>query len=105
MLYPICSSKHKLAVEAFRWHKPMAIPYVERTCLLCELQELEDEYHFVIVCPLYEELRRRFVPRYYTKHPSMFKFIELMNEPRQSVQRKLAMFIFYATAERESVLY
>ena len=98
-------SNHKLAIEAGRWHKPRPISRTERRCILCDLAEIEDEYHFVIVCSFYKEIRQKFIPGYYVRHPSMFKFVQLMAETRQSVQRKLAMFIFYAMELRDSAMY
>ena len=50
-------SAHRLEVETGRWHKQVAVPFNERkyrTCLNC----LEDEFHFLLECPLYHELRK-----------------------------------------------
>jgi len=47
---------HRLDVKTGRWHKPIAAPFNERkyrTCLNC----LEDEFHFLLECLLYHELR------------------------------------------------
>lgn len=46
-----CSS-HKLLVETGR-HS--GIPYQQRICKFCTLHEIEDEYHFTFVCPLYSD--------------------------------------------------
>ena len=40
---------HNLSVERGRWNKT---DYLERKCLLCN--DIEDEYHFVIICTKYE---------------------------------------------------
>ena len=42
------------------------------TCLNC----LEDEFHFLLECPLYRELRFFFIKPYYWKRLNMPKFIE-----------------------------
>ena len=49
-------SAHRLAVEAGRWHKLNKIPYNERKCQLCNT--LEDEFHFLLECALYYDLRK-----------------------------------------------
>ena len=40
--------------------------------------ELEDEYHFILKCSFYSELRSRFIKKYYWKRPSFFKFVQLL---------------------------
>ena len=52
-------SAHRLEVEAGIWHKPNTIPYNERKCQLCNT--LEDEFHFLLECPLYYDLRKALI--------------------------------------------
>ena len=54
-------SAHRLAVEAGRWHKLNKIPYNERKCQLCNT--LEDEFHFLLECPLYYDLRKALIDK------------------------------------------
>ena len=44
---------HKLHIETGRHRN---INYEERLCILCNTNNIEDEFHFVIACRLYEEL-------------------------------------------------
>ena len=46
-------SVHCLNVEVRRHNN---IEYLERICYLCDKQELEDEFHFVIRCHVYKNL-------------------------------------------------
>ena len=39
---------------------------------------LENEYHFILVCPYYRELRNSIQPEYYCKWPSKQKFVQLL---------------------------
>ena len=48
-----------------------------RKCKICSL-DIEDEYHFILICPAYVDLRKMFIKRYYHTNPSMYKLIELM---------------------------
>ena len=32
------------------------IPYYQRTCRLCDLGEVEDQHHFLIICPTFKDL-------------------------------------------------
>ena len=81
-------SSHRLEIEAGRWTKLRAIPRDDRKCHICEI--LEDEFHFVIECPMYLELRKRYISKYYWRRPSMFKFIELINSSNTNCIRKLS---------------
>ena len=56
--------KHVLTkelVETGSWVKPRSLPYHERLCNLCQRNDLEDEYHLVLICPVYIELRKLFI--------------------------------------------
>ena len=37
----------------------------------CDLGCVEDEYQFVIICPAYENLRKKFIPNKFLKFTSM----------------------------------
>jgi len=41
------------------------------------MQYLEDEFHFLLECPLYYDLRKLLIDKYYWKHHSMITFIDL----------------------------
>ena len=65
-------SAHRLEVETGRWHKPVAVPFYERKCRTC-LNCLEGEFHFLLECPLYHELRKNIV--------SLFSRTQKVNDP------------------------
>ena len=87
-------SSHRLAVEAGRWNRPVRTPYDDRKCIFCNL--LEDEYHFVLECPIYVDMRKKYISKYYWNHPSMFKFINLINNTNVNIVKKLGMYVFHA---------
>ena len=68
----------------------------ERTRTFCSMNEFEDEYHFVLICPLYDNIRNTCIPVFYKRRPSMFKFVQLLNETRKSVLIRLANFCIKA---------
>jgi hypothetical protein len=49
-------SSHRLEIESGRWHKPESIPVQERKCQHCNV--LEDEFHFLFECSLYNDIRK-----------------------------------------------
>ena len=57
---------HRLAIETGRWYKPQSISINERKCLYCNF--LEDEYHFILECPLYTEIRSKYIKKYIGKN-------------------------------------
>ena len=75
MLLLVYESLHtQLAIETGRWHKSDNIPLENRKCQNC--YTLEDEFHFILECPLYQDLRAEYIKRYYWVRPTMPKFIE-----------------------------
>ena len=46
-------SNHKLVIETGRYSRPFKKP-AERICPICKI-EMEDEYHFINICPGYWE--------------------------------------------------
>ena len=92
-------SAHKLEIEAGRWHKPVAIPRNDRKCIVCNV--LEDEFHFVLECNLYKELREQYLKKYFYYRPSMLKFIELFKSNNAIVNRNLAVYVYKAMELRD----
>ena len=60
----------------------------ERVCPFCTMNVVEDEYHFLLVCPMYRELRKTYLPRFYCRWPSKNKFIKSLNDDQVSVLKK-----------------
>ena len=50
-------SAHNLLIEAGRYVKPRSLPRSERICKHCDLKCIENEFHFLSQCPLYETER------------------------------------------------
>ena len=55
-------SYHNLAIERGRYENT---PRDERICKNCNLNMVENEYHFLLVCPMYRDLRRKYSKMYY----------------------------------------
>ena len=56
-------SSHRLEVELGRWAKPNKIPLDNRKCRSCDV--LEDEFHFILQCSRYQDLREIYIKRYF----------------------------------------
>ena len=86
-------SSHNLIIETGRWHKPEPIPRDQRLCVSCDMSVIESEYHFLLICPRYENLRRVYIPQIYLSERSERDFVELLNSNSPIILRKLAIFL------------
>jgi hypothetical protein len=84
-------SAHRLEIETGRWHKPLKIPYTDRKCLICKT--LEDEFHFLLECPLYIDLRKRYIKEYFWRNANVLKFTELLNNDNKVIIQKLSLYV------------
>ena len=90
-----------LEVEEGRMH---GIDLEERTCKICNSLEIEDEFHFICVCPLYDNLRQKYLPRWSFSQPTLEKFYLLMSSSNTSDIFKLASFVYKAEKLRKECL-
>ena len=51
-------SSHKLQIELGRYTRPRKTPVPQRICKLCQIDQVEDEEHFIIHCPYYHNERK-----------------------------------------------
>ncbi len=84
------TSNHRLAIEKLRYTN---VPREQRTCNLCNSNQLGDEFHFLFTCTRLSNERSKYIPVYYTTRPNVIKFEQLINNESKTVQLKLAKFI------------
>ena len=84
-------SVHKLGIETGRHNE---IDRHLRNCQNCSLNKMEDEYHFLLECPKYCNLRNQFLKPYYNRRPTAFKFIQIMLSKNSEEINKLSKYIF-----------
>ena len=92
-------SSHRLQVEKGRHQK---IARNERKCAVCQ-SEVEDEYHLLMVCPLYNDIRLTYIPRDYTNNRNTYNFISLMKTQDEELLRNVAAFLYYAFQRRDNL--
>ena len=71
----------------------VAIPYEERMCPLCDMNEIGDEFHYIMQCPAFARHRNIHINTYYLRNPSMAKFVQLFQSVNVKTQIKLAKMI------------
>ncbi len=70
-------ASHGLRIETGRYGRNR-IERNLRVCALCDSTDIEDAYHFVIVCPALTHIRTLYISPYYSRRPSVFKFTSLL---------------------------
>ena len=63
-------SSHDLEIERGRYAD---VDRHARICHFCDNNQIENEYHFLIICPLYRELRKLYMNRYNYQWPTLNK--------------------------------
>ena len=81
---------HRLPIQTGRY---LNVPRNERLCTMCNSGDLGDEFHYLLVCPHFTEVRKRFISNYYIKHPNAIKFHSLMSTCKKTQLLKLIKFI------------
>ena len=81
---------HHLPIEKGRWQN---IERNLRKCQLCNLNDIGDEFHYILNCPFFANQRQQLLPyiRHNTKNAILFK--RIMNETDISIFCNLVKFI------------
>ena len=94
-------SSHHLEIELGRYD---GTPKQLRKCRLCSLNAIESEFHFLLVCPCYSIIRRKYFSTYYCHWPTLQKFKSVMSLNNTKHLIQLSKFIIDATKIREHLL-
>ena len=71
---------------------------------MCDRSDIEDEYHFVLICPVYSQIRQKYIRPFYYLRPSVYKFIKLMQSNQINVLRNLGKYVYESFAIRKSLI-
>ena len=56
--------------------------------------DIEDEYHFVLICPRYHNLRMHLIRRFNNRNTNLLKLIQLLNSTeKKQTGRIIAVYI------------
>ena len=80
---------HDLEIETGRHRN---IPRENRKCKVCISNSVEDEYHFLLNCDFYTDIRCEYIP---SKYHSIHKFNILMSSKNESIIKSIATFLVY----------
>jgi hypothetical protein len=74
-----------------------------RTCNVCYENTIEDEYHFILVCKKYDNIRKIYIKQYYWRRPSSFKLVQLLSVHNVKELNNLDKFLCLAVKIRNNV--
>ena len=100
-----CLLRIRLGVSQLRPHRLRFARNTEAdlACPFCN-NEIESEIHFILSCPMYNDLRDKYIPRKYVRCPSLFKLSMLFASENKYLQLRLATFLHKAFDVRDTVL-
>ena len=96
-------SAHNLNTETAKYNKNTDNISIKK-CKMCNLDDDEDEFHFILKCPKYADLRNLYVKKYFYKKPSVFKLIQLLSSPNTKELRNLGKYIHFALQIRNEAV-
>ena len=73
-----------------------------RTYKLCNMQAVESEFHFLLTCPAYRQLRHQYIGL--TSGATVETFISIMSVSSKSRLLNLSKYIYYANSNRMRAL-
>ena len=84
------TSNHKLPVEIGRWNNT---PFGERKCLLCNLNDIGDDFHYLLKCSFFETDRKELLKQYFYTRTNIIKFQHLLASTNKNILTKLSKFM------------
>ena len=72
-------------------------------CPLCKSAN-EDEVHFVLCCPAFDDLRTQSIPLKYFRHPNLFRLGLLLATQNENILRNLCVYLYKAFKRRSVVI-
>ena len=75
-----------------------------RLCQFCNMNMIEDEFHFVLVCLAFRDLRRDILHKYYCTWPTTTKFVKLLTSSSTITLQRLAKFVYLAFDHTKALL-
>ena len=97
------ASSHTLEIERGRFTRPVT-EIQQRLCNICKV--VEDEQHFLLDCPLYDDLRRHMMTKICSIEPGLTglskaaTFIFLLTNEQPEILKSVGKFIYLAFSVR-----
>ena len=92
-------SAHNLEIETGRFNN---INRDNRICTVCNSNMIETEYHFLLCCTYYSDIRTKFIRN--PSWPTYYKFLNILRSQSKTATRNLARYIYHVTMKRDQSL-
>ena len=92
---------HDLEIERGRYHN---LPLDQRLCKVCSANVVEDEFHFILNCRVYADIRLCFIPSKYFMNPCLHKLHILLSSKNDLIIKNVAQYIYQALHRRKLIL-
>ena len=97
-------STHKLNIEIGRH---LNLPLQQRICVYCKnfrnVVTVENEFHFIFICPLYDDIRNTYLPISWRTNVHRNKLVELLASQNQNTISQLSLYLLHAFKRREDL--
>ena len=96
---PECQAKQILKFRTLNHRLPIQkgrtqnIAREDRVCTKCDSNSLGDEFHFIFVCPFFNNYRKDFIKPYFYRRPNTIKFKDLFTSKKKKIQQNLSKFV------------
>ena len=86
-------SSHDLAIENGRY---LNIARENRLCNNCETRQIENEFHHLLTCSKFSDLRSKYIKRYYYTWPTIQKLSNLLSLKSTMMIKNVSKYLYYA---------
>ena len=69
---------------------------------MCDLNVVENEYHFILQCEKYIDVRRKYLKKNYWQRPSCFKLVQLLSVRNIKELNNLGKYLLLAEKIRNA---
>ena len=95
------TSCHNLEIENGRYNN---VQRQNRKCKLCTTNVVEDEFHFLLCCEFYSDIRNKYIPYKFYQNVNLHKFRLLMSTQHEDTIKSVACYLFYAFKKRQEFI-
>ena len=68
-------------------------PFGERKCPLCNLNDIGDDFHYLLKCSFFETDRKELLKQYFYTRTNIIKFQHLLASTNKNILTKLSKFM------------
>ena len=102
--YKLILAKYRLSSHHIELWRYSRIEKTERKCCMCSSNDIEDEFHFILVCQRYKNIRDKFIGLYYYNRPSVYKLTQLFQRHCTKKLNNIAKYLIQATKLRSELI-